>query len=102
MITLNDTDIAEKLTVWADAGDETRIHVSISHPLFPPDESGRTRVTQQVSSNPRSADYNPVLFNAYAQLLRRMGKHAPDDVPVHKRHLRLRNQLIRSMGLKPL
>ncbi|ALE81252.1 hypothetical protein WY02_25895 [Pseudonocardia sp. AL041005-10] len=83
--------------VWYDPSTES-ISIICDDPRLT-DESGRAnglRVT--VNANGKSADYNPAVQNRLARYLRLAGKIAPADVPVKKRQLSMRPQVIAELA----
>lgn len=64
----------EDAKVWFDPKKPDAIHLTINDPDIGPD-GWRMRIT----SNVRSADYNPVNFNKLRMLLINLGKSAPDQ-----------------------
>lgn len=95
-------DTTERVTVWQDPKDRTTIFVSVRNPLVTAEDGSRPGFMFRVSSNPRSADYNPGTFNRCVRLLRALDKDAPAEVPIHTRELRSRPRVIRELGYKPL
>lgn len=75
-----------------------RIHMATGDPRFTDETGGRPGIRVVFSSNANSADYNPATFNRLARALAREGADAPAEVPVHRRHLRYRDGVIRELG----
>jgi len=75
-----------------------RIHMATNDPEFTDEVGGKPGIRVVFSSNPRSVDYNPATFNRLARALKAGGADAPDEVPVHPRHLRYRDAVIKQLG----
>lgn len=86
---------------WA-ASQPDRIHMATNDPDFLDENGARPGIRVVFSSNPRSVDYNPATFNRLARALRAAGAEAPGDVPLHPRHLRYRDALIKQLGAEHL
>lgn len=74
-----------------DSGDA--IHLITDSPEITDEHGEKPGLRTVVSSNPKSANYNPPNFNRLARLLRKYGKTAPEDVPLHPRQLAKRPQV---------
>jgi hypothetical protein len=64
-------------------------------------ETERDSVTAPVpdpTNLPRSLDYNPATFNRLARALYTKDVPAPAEVPLHPRHLRYRDAVIKELG----
>lgn len=75
-----------------------RIHMATNDPTFTDQDQLRPGIRVVFSSNPRSADYNPATFNRLARALASAGAAAPPEAPVHRRHLRDRDALIKALS----
>lgn len=95
-------DSTEAVTIWWGPEDPTSLYLSIHNPHITDELGKRPGLMFRMSSNPRSADYRPADFNRCVRTLKKMGKEAPNEVPVHPRHLKWRPALIERLGLKPL
>lgn len=84
--------------VWYSAEDNT-IHLTCNDKRLT-DENGQKPGFRVVfSANPRSADYNPGLFNRFARLLRAQDKPAPaEDAPLMSRRLDQRRKVIADLA----
>jgi hypothetical protein len=96
-LTIGD-DPAHKITVWWQESQPDRVHVTTGDPRFVDGEGGKPGLRVVISSNPKSADYNPSNFNRVARALRDAGISAPDDVPLHRRHIAERHAVIASVA----
>ena len=85
------------MTIWWAAHQPDRVHLTTGDPRFTDESGGRAGLRVVFSSNPRSADYNPGNFNRIARALAEAGIAAPEEVPVHQRHLRSRDQVIKDL-----
>jgi hypothetical protein len=81
-------------------GQPDRIHMATGDPAFADEAGGKPGIRVVFSANPRSVDYNPATFNRLARALKAAGAAAPDEVPVHRRHLRYRDAVIRELGVE--
>jgi hypothetical protein len=82
------------VTVWWAPQETDRVHLTTGDPRFTDEAGGRLGLQVVFSSNPKSADYNPGNFNRVARALADAGIPAPPEVPVHRRHLRYRSQVM--------
>lgn len=85
------------VTIWWAPAQPDRVHLTTGDPRFTDEHGGRAGLRVVFSSNPRSADYNPGNFNRIARALAEAGIPAPDEVPLHQRHLRSRDQVIKEL-----
>jgi hypothetical protein len=68
------------VNVWYDADQPTEIHLTINDEDVAHPVTGQDGVHLAVSSNPRSANFNPKPFNTFRALLMRMDKgHPPHE-----------------------
>lgn len=74
-------------TLWWRENDPDRIHLTTNDPRFLDEHGSRPGIRIVVSSNPRSADYNPATFNRCSRALAAAGRPAPPEVEVHSRKL---------------
>ena len=85
--------------IFWDPGQPDRIHMATNDPAFVDEDGGKPGIRVVFSRNPRSADYNPATFNRLARALKAAGAAAPGEVPVHPRHLRYRDAVIKKLGV---
>jgi hypothetical protein len=76
------------LTVWWNRDEPDRINLATNNPAIVDDDGGKPGLWIAVSSNPRSADYNPNNFNRLGRWLADHGKPAPEPVAKASRRLR--------------
>lgn len=84
--------------VWYDPEDAS-IHLTCRDPRLTDEHGGKPVFRVVFNANPASADYHPRNFNRLARFLRQEGKSAPDEVPVHPRHLALRPQVVANLAV---
>lgn len=79
--------------VWYDPSTES-ISILCDDPRLTDENGNANGLRVSVNGNGKSADYNPAVQNRLARFLRLVGKVAPADVPIKKRQLSLRPQVI--------
>ncbi len=100
-ITVGDTPGHPFNIFWASSQPD-RIHMATNDPSFTDEVGGKPGIRVVFSSNPRSVDYNPATFNRLARALKASGADAPEEVPVHPRHLRYRDAVTKKLGAEKL
>jgi hypothetical protein len=98
-ITVGDT-VGHPFKIFWHPGQPDRIHMATNDPAFVDEAGGKPGIRVVFSSNPRSVDYNPSTFNRLARALKAAGAEAPVEVPVHRRHLRYRDAVMRELGVE--
>lgn len=69
----------DSASVWFDPDGPTEIHITLGDPELTHPDTGKEGLILSVSSNPRSANFDPKTFNTLRDLLRRFGKPHPVD-----------------------
>lgn len=91
-------DSGHAFNIFWHPGQPDRIHMATNDPTFTDEQGAKPGIRVVFSSNPRSVDYNPATFNRLARALSAAGAAAPAEVPVHPRHLRYRDAVIKQLG----
>ena len=65
--------------IWWDPTQPTDIHLTIDDADLVHPTTGKKGIHLSMSSNPRSADFNPRYFNTFRSLLERHGKPHPSE-----------------------
>ena len=91
-------DSGHPFNIFWHPGQPDRIHMATNDSTFTDETGGKPGIRVVFSSNPRSVDYNPATFNRLARALKDAGAHAPSPVPIHPRHLRYRDAVIKQVG----
>lgn len=90
-------DDRNPVNVWYDEGTQS-IHLTCSDPRLTDEHGQKPGFRTVFNANPRSADYSPANFNRLARYLRQQGKPAPDEAPLHPRHLAQRGDVIEKLA----
>lgn len=90
-------DDRNPFNVWYDEQNRS-IHLTCNDPRLTDENGQKPGFFAEFNANPRSADYDPANFNRFARYLRRQGKSAPDEVPVHPRQLAQRSRVIEELA----
>lgn len=88
---------ADPFEVWWDPTDNS-IHLTCNDKRLTDENGEKPGFRVVFNSNPRSADYNPATFNRLSRFLRDQDRPAPDEVPIKKRQLNLRQQVIAELA----
>ncbi len=91
-------DSGHAFNIFWHSGQPDRIHMATNDPSFTDEQGSKPGIRVVFSSNPRSVDYNPATFNRLARALAKAGAAAPSQVPLHPRHLRYRDAVIKQLG----
>jgi hypothetical protein len=71
--------LSHPINVWFDEKQPNQIHLTLNDPDLSHPTTGRDGLHFVVSSNPKSADFNPHSFNTLRYLLQRFEKQAPEN-----------------------
>jgi hypothetical protein len=86
--------------VWWDENTQA-IHLTCNDPALVDENGEKPGFRTVFNTNPRSADYNPGVFNRLSRYLRAQGKPAPEEAPLMPRHLPKRPQVIAELTAAP-
>jgi hypothetical protein len=89
-------DARNPVHVWYDENTAS-IHLTCNDPRLTDEQGQKPGFRTVFNAKPRSADYNPGNYNRLARFLRQQGKPAPDEAPLHPRHLDRRAQVIEEL-----